>query len=558
MKEISGTPQLEATVVGIGASAGGLNALKQFFSYLPSDTGLAFVVVVHLSPEHPSHLAEVLQPHASMPVLQVTETVALQPNCIYVIPPGRNLSTIDSHLRLSEMEKQRRVRAPIDHFFRTLAKTHRERAVAIVLSGSGSDGALGIREVRQQGGLTIVQDPKEAEFDVMPQNAIATQSIDLILPVAEMPERILHFARTRPGIEIAEDEGMPDTEAQVLQKIFAQLRARTGQDFSRYKRSTVLRRIRRRMQLHRREAISDYLALLRDSAGEARMLADEFLITVTEFFRDAETFEYLEREVVPKLFEGRTSSDQIRVWSVGCATGEEPYSLAMLLLEQAARLVDPPALQVFASDIHERSLQRAREGLYPDSIAADVRPERLARFFIQEDSSFRIRAEVREIVVFATHNLLRDPPFSHMQLIVCRNLLIYLQRDAQQDVIDLLHYALDPDGLLFLGPAESIDHSGLFHAENKPHALYRRRNVPVPQPRLPVFAVSGARHGMAADEPHRHRFERPPVSARCTRRWSSATRRPACWSITTTASCTCRSTPGAICTSPEANPPRTC
>ncbi|MFZ0255264.1 MAG: chemotaxis protein CheB [Gammaproteobacteria bacterium] len=510
MNQVPEVPESAPKVVGIGASAGGLGALKQLFSHMPDNTGLAFVVVIHLSPEHPSHLADVLQPHASMPVLQVTEAVALEPNRIYVIPPGSNLSTIDSHLRLSEMEKQPRERAPIDHFFRTLAQTHGGRAIGIILSGSGSDGMFGIKEVRQQGGLTIVQDPNEAEFDSMPQNAIATQAIDLILPITDMPAHVLRFAHTRPRIEwLDEGKGVSEQESQVLQKIFAQLQARTGQDFSKYKRSTVLRRIRRRMQLHQCELLTDYLAKLRENAGEVRLLAEEFLITVTQFFRDTQTFEYLEKHVVPTLFEGRTSSDRLRVWSVGCATGEEAYSLAMLLLEHAAKIPDPPALQVFASDIHEPSLRLAREGIYSNAIVADLSPERLSRFFTQEDRGYRICTEVREIVVFATHNLLRDPPFSRMQLIVCRNVLIYLQRNAQRDVVDLLHYALDPDGQLLLGPSESIDHSGLFHAESKRHALYRRRNVPVLEPRLPVFLEAEHRPEQLQDKHHGRRAERP-------------------------------------------------
>ena len=286
----------------------------------------------------------------------------------------------------------------------------------------------------------------------MPQNAIATGLVDLVLPVRDMPWHILRFATTRPQIEIADSPDHPASrDREVLQSILAQVRARTD-GLLEYKHSTVLRRIRRRMQLHQKELLSDYLEFLRGSPNEANLLADEFLITVTRFFRDAEVFSYLEKEVIPKLLEGKTASDNIRVWSVGCATGEEAYSVAMLLFEKAGRLGEAPHFEIFASDLHEPSLRRAREGLFPDTIEAEVLPERLGRFFVKEDNSYRIRREVREIVVFANHNLLRDPPFSRIDLIICRNLLIYLQRELQNDVIDLFHYALNPGGVLLLGP----------------------------------------------------------------------------------------------------------
>ncbi|MFN2329943.1 MAG: CheR family methyltransferase [Chromatocurvus sp.] len=475
-------------MVGVGASAGGLKALKQLFSQLPGDSGLAFVVVVHLSPEHPSHLADLLQPGCPMPVTQVSETVPLEANHVYVIPPGRNLSTIDTHLRLSDLEEQRRERAPIDHFFDTLSRTHQERAIGVILSGTGSDGTLGIKKIKEAGGLTIVQEPNEADFDGMPQSAIATQLVDLVLPIDAMPGYLLRFAMTEPRVVRPEAAAeLPEEERQVLQHIFAQLRARTGQDFSTYKRSTVLRRLRRRMQLQQRERLEDYLILLRESPNEVRLLADDFLITVTQFFRDRDSFDYLEQKVIPALFEGKTAGDRIRVWSVGCATGEEAYSVAMLLLEHARGLPGAPDLQVFASDLHDHSLQRAREGLYPETIFSDVSEERLKRFFVREDSSYRVRKDVREVVVFANHNLLKDPPFSHMDLIVCRNVLIYLQREAQHNVLDLFHYALNPDGFLLLGSSETVDRAGLFRVENKPHSVFRRRNVPAPETRLPVF-----------------------------------------------------------------------
>ncbi len=399
-------------VVGIGASAGGLAALRSFFSGVAEPTGVAWVVVVHLSPEHPSHLADLLQPHVRMPVQQVTETVALEADRVYVIPPGANLSAVDTHLQLTELEEARRQRAPIDHFFRTLSETHDGQSIGVILTGTGSDGSLGVRAIKEKNGLTVAQNPAEAEYDGMPRSAISTGMVDLVLPLARIPEAILRFARTEPRIPDVEEEALEAEEQRLLHSIFGQIRARTGRDFTAYKRSTILRRIQRRMQIRQIVEVPACLELLRENAEEARMLADDLLITVTNFFRDPEIFEQLESEVVPALFEGKGSEGSVRVWSVGCATGEEAYSLAMLLMEEASRRGEAPRINVFASDLHERSLERAREGFYPGDIETDVSPERLRRFFHKEEGGYRIRKEVREMVVFAPHNLLSDPPFS--------------------------------------------------------------------------------------------------------------------------------------------------
>ena len=489
-------PKPGPTVVGVGASAGGLAALKTLFDHVPEDSGLAFVVVVHLSPEHESHLADLLQPHVKIPVQQVTETMALEPNRVYVIPPGCNLSAIDTHLRLSDLEERRRERAPIDHFFRTLAGTHDGHAVGVILSGTGSDGTLGIKEIKAKGGLTIVQDPNEAQFDGMPQSSIATGLVDLILPVAAIPAAAIRFARTEPKLlALADATEIDGEDRNLIQKIFAQLRARTGRDFSRYKRSTLLRRIGRRMQLNYIEELNLYLNRLREQPEEVRLLADDLLITVTNFFRDAEVFEYMEKHVIPELFAGRGADADMRIWSVGCATGEEAYSLAILLLEEASRRGDlRPHIQIFASDLHERSLAKAREGFYPGDIDADVSSERLKRFFIKETGGYRIRKEVRELVVFTPHNLLGDPPFSRLDLVCCRNLLIYLQRETQRDIVELFHYALRAEGYLVLGTSESIEASDLFRTQEKGHRVFRKRNVPAVEPRLPVFPLTRGRN----------------------------------------------------------------
>jgi two-component system CheB/CheR fusion protein len=486
-------------VVGIGASAGGLSALKTLLNHVPAESGLAFVVVVHLSPDHESHLAELLQPHVRFPVQQVVETTHLEPNRVYVIPPNANLSTIDTHLRLSQLEEQRRERAPIDHFFRTLARTHDGNGIAVVLTGTGTDGTLGVKDIKANGGLVIVQDPNEAEYDGMPQSAIATGLVDYILPLAQIPEHILRFNHTQPHLAITGESGEVNGDVRVLlQKVFAQLRARTDRDFSRYKRSTILRRIARRMQLNYLEDLPKYVDRLRERPEEVRALADDLLITVTHFFRDTEVFDKLKTEEIPRLFSNKPPQETIRVWSVGCATGEEAYSLAILLAEEASRQENPPPIQIFASDLHSRSLARAREGFYPGDIATDVGVERLKRFFEEQNGGYRIHKEIRDMVVFTPHNLLADPPFSRMDLISCRNLLIYLERDVQRDVIDLFHYALNPDGTLLLGSAETMDDPELFSPEDKRLCFFRKRNVPPREPRLPVFPLSVNRlHGQS-------------------------------------------------------------
>lgn len=485
--------QSRPMVVGIGASAGGLDALEDLLPQIPRDSGLAFVVVMHLSPDYESHLADVLQRHCPIAVRQVSETVPLEPNQVYVIPPNRNLSTIDTHLRLVELEERRAERAPIDHFFTTLSESHDGQAIGVVLSGTGSDGALGLRRITERGGLAVVQDPNEARFDGMPQSAIATGMVDFVLEVAQMIDPILRFAKTKPNVRLTPTaEDLEGDERRSFDKILALVRARTSRDFSRYKRSTILRRIARRMQLHRIEEVSEYLEKLREDASEVQSLADEFLITVTEFFRDPEVFEALARSVVPALFEGKSGEDQIRVWSVGCATGEEAYSLAIVLHEEAMRCDAPPHIQVFASDMHEESLKRAREGMYPETAAANISPERLERYFIEENGGYRVRKELRELVVFTPHNLLGDPPFSKLDLISCRNVLIYLQRDIQRRVLHLFHYALRPKGYLMVGTSETVEgaDSDWFRAAQKDRCLYQKRDVPSDLPDLPSFPLS--------------------------------------------------------------------
>ncbi|MCB0073093.1 MAG: PAS domain-containing protein, partial [Caldilineaceae bacterium] len=468
----------ELSVVGLGASAGGLTALRAFFSALPSDTGMTFVVVVHLLPEHESMLAELLEPYTGMPVMQVTERVKMQPNHIYVIPPAKRLLVNEGSLELADFDMPPGKRLQIDTFFRSLAQHHGDGG-AIILSGTGSDGAVGIQSIKERGGLVLVQDPAEAEFSDMPKSAINTGLVDIVAPVAELAEQLVAAKRTRAGLEVPTDpDELNATAGQTLFQILAHLRVRRGHDFTAYKRGTVLRRIARRMQLCNVQTLTGYLQRLRDDGDEADALYRDLLIHVTEFFRDPEAWQELERTVIPHLFEGKGSGDHLRVWTVGCATGEEAYSIGILLLEYAATLPQPPHIQIFASDLGELALEHARIGVYPQAIATTVSEERLARFFTEDKNHYHVRDSLREVVLFTPHNLLQDPPFSHLDLVLCRNLLIYLQRDVQERIFESFHYALRPDGYIFLGSAETADSAdALFEAINREHRIYRRKHV---------------------------------------------------------------------------------
>src|SRR5574341_2261849 len=487
-------------VVGLGASAGGLKALQSFFDALPSDTGMAFVVVTHLHPEHESHLAELLQKHTQMPTRQVNKKIKVEPNHVYVIPPNRSIVMTDAHLDITEFDTAHGRRTPIDYFFRSLASGDRE-SVAIILSGGGSDGAVGIKDIKEQGGLLMVQHPEDAEYDSMPRAAIATGLADVVLPASQLAEKLVEYTRHRP--RLPHDPGqLSEQEMETLERILAQVHARTGHDFNQYKRSTVLRRIERRMQLNGFITLEAYLNYLRHHASETTAIFNDVLIGVTNFFRDRQSWEALEEKAIPALFENKNENDIIRVWSIGCATGEEAYGLAILLFEQAAKLGMRPHFQVFASDLDARSIIHAREGLYPTAIEADVSPERLERFFTREGEYYRVRRELRDSVLFTHHNVLRDPPFSRQDLLVCRNLLIYLQRDVQDKVFEIFHYALNPQGYLFLGNSESAEAvPELFSVVDKTHRLYQARPWKGERPHVPSMPLI-LRRGPRSAEPY--------------------------------------------------------
>lgn len=491
-RDTANRPPDNLTIVGIGASAGGLTPLRTFLAALPPDTGMTFVVVVHLAPDHESVLPDLLRSATDMPVTQVQARVAMAPNHVYVIPPGKRLLVEDGHLELVHLEPVLDRRLQIDTFFRTLAEQHGDGA-AVILSGSGSDGALGISAIKEKGGLLLVQAPEEAEYDGMPSSAIATGLVDAVAPVAELATLLVAAKRTQARLELPEDpHKLPPTDQRYVAQILAQLRQRTGHDFGGYKEATILRRIGRRMQMVQAATLGDYFNRLRQDDEEADALGRDILIHVTEFFRDAEAWEALARTVIPQIFAARAHGEPVRVWAAGCATGEEAYALAMLLQEHAARSDSAPAIQVFASDLGAAVLDYARKGVYPEAIAADVSPARLARFFVHAHGSYQVRPELRDQILFTAHNLLQDPPFSKLDLIVCRNLLIYLQRHMQQRVFRTFHYALRPRGFLFLGSAETTEGMGaetddLFEAADNHHRIYRRR----PESRLmpPVLPV---------------------------------------------------------------------
>lgn len=500
-------PNEPTAIVGIGASAGGIAALQQFFGEMAPDSGLAFVVVMHLSPDFESQLAGVIQQKTTMPVVQVTETVKVQPNHVYVIPPSHQLTFDNNLLRLLPPQQERGRRVTIDLFFRTLAHAYGQRSVSIIMSGTGSDGVIGLKHVRAQGGVTIAQEPEEAEFDSMPHNAVATGMVDWVLRVGDMPQRLLEFVRNEgamqlppemldaqeldakaedaPGGETVSEETRDPDDEEALSLVLKHLRAHTNHDFSHYKRATVLRRIARRLQVNSLDSIPRYLEFLRRHRAEVRALLDDLLIGVTHFFRDPDAFAALEANV-PRLFAGKKRTDELRVWVAGCATGEEAYSIAMTLSEYAEKVTDPPAVQIFATDIHQQAIHDAREARYPLTIQADVPPERLRRFFIREGDRYRVKKDLRDKLIFATHNVLTDPAFSRLDLVSCRNLLIYLTHEAQAEVFEIFHFALRAEGLLLLGGAESADHGRELFAPLDPHnRIYSRRSIPRPTWRVP-------------------------------------------------------------------------
>lgn len=491
-------PDSSPIVVGVGGSAGALSALMVLLEQL-GDAPLAIVVVLHLAPDHESNAVEILQRVTPLSVSQVRGRTPLRAGHVYVIAPGMNLITEDGHVQPAE-GKPKRPSAVIDLFFRSLARAHRDRAVAIVLSGTGRDGALGLPDVKECGGLTIAQAAEDCEHVDMPRAAMATGAVDLVLSAVEMGKRLTQLVKfpriplsaLQAGGACAEEEnsGADKSAERAFQDILTALRVRTRHDFRHYKRGTLVRRLERRMQVNGLSSVQAYRDYVRNKVEELVPLMADMLISVTHFFRDPGAFEALQRNVVPELMKGVAAAEEVRVWTPACASGEESYSVAILLQEYADQMSQPPRVQIFASDINETVLNLARAGLYPLNIAADITDSRLLIYFEKEAGQhYRVRSSLREMIVFARHNVLGDPPFSRVDLICCRNLLIYLDRTAQAAVFDMFTYALKPGGYLFLGNAESIDAvSTAFETVDKVHRIYRLRPEAAATPRMRIPA----------------------------------------------------------------------
>lgn len=463
-------PKPRFPIVGIGASAGGIEALSQLFKAMPIDIGMGFVVVQHLDPDHASMLAEILSRTTSMPVLEVRDQPQVEPNHVYVIPPGRNMVIESGRLRLFPRPNTRGPHRPVDSFLSSLARDQNHRAIGIILSGTGNDGTFGVEAIKGEGGITFAQD-RTAEHDSMPRSAIDSGCVDLVLPpwlIAEELERL-----GRHPFVVQEDDPGESLGAGSITRILGVLNAATGVDFTHYKSTTLYRRIARRMLLHKLDSLNEYLQRLTDDPAEVQALYRDVLINVTSFFRDPRAFDLLKERVFPRIVAGRGRRDPVRVWVLGCSTGEEAYSLAIVLSEFADQQKRPFAAQVFATDLNEHSIERARAAIYPKTIAQEVTPDRLRRYFVDTDVGYQIVKSIRDMCVFAHHNVLSDPPFSRMDLISCRNVLIYMDPFLQRRIVPVLYYALKPGGCLWLGASETIGtFSDLFDVEDQKHRIY--------------------------------------------------------------------------------------
>jgi two-component system, chemotaxis family, CheB/CheR fusion protein len=462
-------------VVGIGASAGGLEALEQLFKAMPTNTGMAFVVIQHLSPNHKSIMGSLLAKHTSLAMAEIEDGLTVEADHVYLAPPGKNVALINRTFQLLEPVETRGMALPIDFFFRSMSEEMSEKAICIVLSGTASDGTLGLKEVKGRGGMAMVQAPESARYVGMPRSAIDTGLVDFILPPDEMPSQLLRYVK-HPYLVTHEPLAVPEKKSvNHIQKAFAIVRTHTGHDFSNYKKTTILRRMERRMAVNQIEKMEDYLRYLQENPSERTRLFRDLLIGVTSFFRDAEPFKTLQG-ALPELLRDRDPNRALRVWVAGCSTGEEAYSLAILLQETMEKERKAFDIQVFASDIDSRAIETARDGVYPESISAAVSKERLNRFFGEEDNTYRISKKIRDMIVFSVHNVIKDPPFSRIDLLSCRNLLIYMEGILQKKLLPLFHYALRPNGLLFLGTSESIgEFRDLYETVDAKGKLFRKK-----------------------------------------------------------------------------------
>ena len=499
----SGEPRFP--IVGIGASAGGLEALEHFLKHVPDHSGMAFVVVQHLDPMHKGAMVELLQRICAMPVAQVKDRQKVEPDHVYVIPPGKDMSILHGALHLMPQAMPRGLNLPIDFFFRSLAVDQQERGIGVVLSGMGSDGTLGLRAIKEKAGAAFVQSLASAKFDSMPRSAIEAGLADVVATPEELADKVLAYRQHARHIAKPE-AALEDAQQTALEKIFILLRTHTGNDFSQYKRSTIYRRVERRMGLHQLDKLPNYVRFLRENPQEIELLFKELLIGVTNFFRDPPAWEHLQSEVLPLLLQARAHGGVVRAWVPGCSTGEEAYSLAIVFKEAFEKLAPNKGLtlQIFATDLDREAIEKARMAIYPANIAADVSPERLTRFFVQDDRGFRVSKEIRETVVFAPQNIIMDPPFTKLDLLSCRNVLIYLSAELQKRLIPLFHYSLNRGGVLFLGSAETVGtFTELFAALGGKARIYRRIETSMGTPMVEFPSAVG----LAA------RTAEPPASA---------------------------------------------
>ena len=477
---------------------------------MPENSGMAFVIIQHLDPTHKGIMPELLQRVTGMKVFQVRDRMRVTPNCVYVIPPNKDMSILHDVLHLFEPMAPRGLRLPIDFFLRSLADDRQERSIGVILSGMGSDGTMGLRAIKEKLGVVLVQEPASAKFDSMPKSAIAAGLADLIAPAEDLPEKIIDYLRHTIIITKTKFP-LEEKDQSVLEKIFILLRTKTGHDFSMYKKNTVYRRIERRMNIHQINKIAAYARYLQENSQEVNLLFKELLIGVTSFFRDPAAWEQLQEKAIPALLTGHPAGRALRAWSVGCSTGEEAYSLAMAFKEalEQVKVKENFTLQIFATDLDQETIDKARQGIYPTNIVTDVSPERLKRFFIKEENGYRVNKNIREMLTFATQNVIMDPPFTKLDILLCRNLLIYLTPELQKKLLPLFHYSLNPGGVLFLGSAETIGpFTDLFTSLHIKSRLFRRRESVLPA-EPPVFPISFVPAQPGVPDPNESKMLKP-------------------------------------------------
>ncbi|MBF0103164.1 MAG: chemotaxis protein CheR, partial [Desulfobacterales bacterium] len=467
-------------IVGIGASAGGLEAFESFFRHMPPKTGIAFVLITHLDPQKISILPDLIKKFTQMNVFVIEEGVKVQPNTVYVIPPNKNCAIYKGTLQIFDITKPDEpigIKMPIDFFFKSLAEDQNELAIGIVLSGMGTDGTIGLKAIKNELGLVMAQDSDSAAYSSMPQSAINTGCVDYVVSPEKMPELLIKYIKHASDKTVANLDSSSNKIPDALQKVLIILRSITGHDFSGYKHNTIFRRIERRMNLHQIEHVSDYVRYLQQHRTETEILFKELLIGVTSFFRDPEAFDALKELLLSHfLTADKSNNTSFRIWVPACSTGEEAYSIAILIKECLQEIDRPVHVQIFATDLDANAIEIARLGKYPSGIAAHVKPERLKEFFSEHEESYIIQKKIRELIVFAPQNIIKDPPFTKIDLLCCRNLLIYLDSDLQKKLIPIFNYALNPEGMLFLGTSETIAfHERLFVLINKKWKLYKRR-----------------------------------------------------------------------------------